>query len=78
LDLLDKKVVAAMQHTRGPVTLVSRTANGDGGKSQIAWKFTDDEGTNWTGDALVEPANTQAGKFVVTLKLAREQLAKST
>jgi hypothetical protein len=77
LDLLNKKVITAMQHTRGPVSLVSSDATGDAGKSAIDWKFADEQGRNWTGSATVEPASTQPGKFVVTLKLARENSEKS-
>ena len=76
LDLLNKKVITAMQHTRGPVSLVSSKTTGDAGKSQIEWKFTDEQGSNWAGSGVVEPAGAQAGKFVVTLKLAREQSNK--
>ena len=72
VDLLNTKVITAMQHTRGPVTQISRSINGDGGKSEIAWKFIDEQGSNWAGNASVEPANGQTGKFVVTLKLARQ------
>jgi len=77
LDLLNKKVIAAMQHTRGPVTLVSSDTNGNAAKSVIEWTFTDEQGSNWAGSAKVEPASA-AGKFVVTLKIAREQNNAST
>jgi putative intracellular protease/amidase len=77
LDLLNKNVITAMQHTRGPVTLVSSDTNGNAAKSVIEWTFTDEQGSNWAGSAKVEPASA-AGKFVVTLKLAREQQSKST
>ena len=71
LDLLNKKVIAAMQHTRGPVSVVSSDPNGAAGNSPISWKFTDEQGSNWIGSAMVEPASAP-GKFVVTLKLMRQ------
>jgi putative intracellular protease/amidase len=77
-DLLNKKIANEMQHTRGPVTVVSSKPGGDTGKSELEWKFTDEQGRNWSGNGTVEPSNAQAGKFVVTLKLAREQGGKST
>jgi putative intracellular protease/amidase/predicted RNA-binding Zn-ribbon protein involved in translation (DUF1610 family) len=66
LELLGKKIVAGTPRTRGPVILTPASS------SEIEWKFTDEQGSNWNGHGMVEPAEGQAGKFVVTLKLARE------
>jgi len=78
LDLLNKKVLPGFRHTGGPVTVLPSNANAANGKSEIEWKFVDEQGGNWTGNGVVEPAHDQtAGKFVVTLKLTRER-SKST
>ena len=66
LEVLGKKIVAETPRTRGPVIL--RPAS----SSEIEWKFTDEQGSNWNGQGTVEPAKGQTGKFVVTLKLTRE------
>jgi putative intracellular protease/amidase len=73
VDLLKQKIVTAMRHTRGPVTLVAADTNGSAGKAQIDWKFVDEQGSNWAGTALIEPTSAHAdGKFMITLRLARE------
>ena len=69
LDLWGKGVVAATPHSRGPVTLAPASAQ-DSKKSEIGWNFTDEQGRNWNGNASVDPAD-EAGKFLLTLKLAR-------
>jgi len=66
LELVGKKIVGGTPRTRGPVTLTPS------GPSEIEWKFTDEQGSNWNGQGTVEPAEGQTGKFVVTLRLARE------
>jgi putative intracellular protease/amidase len=76
LDLLSKKLVTSTPRTRGPVTLVSSNSSQDNRKSEMTWKFTDEQGHNWSGQGIVEAADGHPGKFLVTLKLAREK--KST
>ncbi len=66
-DLLKKTVVSGTPHTQGPVTWVS----GEASQSPIEWKFKDEQGSDWSGSALVEPAKAEGGKFVVTMKLVR-------
>jgi hypothetical protein len=43
----------------------------DSSRSEIEWKFKDNERRNWHGVALVEPTLDDKDKFVLTLKLAR-------
>ena len=64
LELLGKKIVAETPRTRGPVILTPTSS------SEIEWKFTDEQGSSWSGQGTVEPAEGQTGKFVVTLRLA--------
>jgi len=73
LDLLGKRIVAGTPRTRGPVTLVSSNSSQNNNKSEMTWKFTDEQGYNWNGLAIVETADSQPGKFLVTLKLSREK-----
>jgi putative intracellular protease/amidase len=57
-----------VSHIRGKVRVSPAGAN----DSKIRWTFTDDQGRNWSGVGLIEPAADDKGKFVVTLKLARD------
>ena len=74
IDLIGKSVTTATPHVRGAVTLLPSTNN----KSEIGWKFTDDQGRDWEGSGMVEPASGQPGKFMVTLKLRRPGQGQST
>lgn len=76
IDLMRKRIasnIAAagmsnpISHLRGAVRLSPVGAN----KSEIRWKFTDDQGRGWSGLGVVEPAPDDKGEFVVTLKLCR-------
>ena len=58
-----------LPHIRGAVN-VSPLSGDD---SRIKWTFTDDQNRDWTGLGTVEPAPDDKGKFVVTLKIAREK-----
>ena len=60
-----------ISHIRGPIKLSLVGAN----DSEMRWKFTDDRGSGWSGLGTVEPAPDDKGKFVVTLKLARDRRA---
>ena len=75
VDLLNNRIASKTPHTeKGPVTL--RPPNAD--KSALDWKFTDEEGGEWTGEEKIEPAPTQQGQFMMTVKLARQLGNKST
>jgi putative intracellular protease/amidase len=78
VDLLSKRIVADTPHAAGDVSLTPSTAKTSDKKSEIGWKFKDEQGRNWNGTGIVEPAADQPGKFVVTLKLARQQDEKTT
>ena len=69
LDLIAKHVVSGTRHVRGAATLAQSTAQN--GKNEIGWKFTDEQGRDWNGNATVEPSD-KPGKFVLTVKLARQ------
>jgi hypothetical protein len=58
-----------ISHIRGSVRLSPEDAN----DIEIRWKFTDDQGRGWSGLGVVEPAPDDKGKFIVTLKLARDR-----
>lgn len=58
-----------ISHMRGPV----RLSPGRAGGSEIRWKFTDDQGRGWSGFAVAEPSPDERGKFIVTLRLARDR-----
>jgi len=57
-----------ISHIRG--TKLSPVGAND---SEIRWTFTDDQGRGWSGLGVVEPAPDEKGKFVLTLKLARDK-----
>jgi putative intracellular protease/amidase len=71
VDLLSKRIAADTPHAVGGVNLVSPTAKESENKSEIDWKFKDEQGQNWNGTGTVELAADQPGKFIVTLKLMR-------
>jgi hypothetical protein len=66
LELLGKKIVTGTPRTHGPVRLTPASS------SEIEWKFTDEQQRSWNGQGMIEPADGQTGKFVITLRLARE------
>ena len=53
-------------HIRGPV----KTSTSDSG---IQWNFRDDKDLGWSGLGTVEAAPDDKGKFIVTLRIAREK-----
>ena len=56
-----------ISHIRG----APRLSSGNG--SEIRWRFTDDQGRDWRGVGVVEPAPDDKSKFVLTLKLALDK-----
>ena len=65
-DLLgraSKEIVASTPHTRGAVTMTTKTPD------RLKWKFRDDDGRPWNGSGVIETAEN--GKNLITLKLAR-------
>jgi len=66
-DLLKNRIASGTPHTKGPVSLTVSTTD----KSILNWKFTDEDGREWTGEAKTEPVPDHEGGFVVTLRLAR-------
>lgn len=55
-----------LSHLRG----TPRFSRGNG--SEVRWEFTDDQGRDWSGIGVVEPAPNEKGGFILTLKLARD------
>jgi hypothetical protein len=68
VDLVGTRIRANTSHTRGPVAL-----SGSASPSQIKWTFTDDQGLGWHGVGSVEPAADDKGKFIATLRVARDK-----
>ena len=62
----DQIVIDATPHVRS----VNMAAT-NGSANQVGWKFTDEQGHDWSGDATVESSD-QRGKFLLTVKLARQ------
>jgi putative intracellular protease/amidase len=78
LDLMRDRIAAntakggmfkPVPHIRGAVNVSSVSA----GDSRIKWTFTDDHGRGWAGLGMVEAAPDDKGKFIVTLRLARQK-----
>ena len=78
LDLMRSRIAAntakggmfkPVPHIRGAVNVSPESA----GDSRIKWTFTDDQGRGWDGFGLVEAAPDDKGKFIVTLRIAREK-----
>jgi len=72
-ELLNTRIVSKTPHTKGAVTLGPFGPD----QSAVTWKFTDDEGRTWNGEERIDPAPNDPGKFLVTLKVARQPDNKS-
>jgi len=73
-DLLTNRITSGTPHAKGAVRLTMSSTD----KSAFNWKFTDEEGQDWSGEAKTEPAPDHRGEFVVTLRLSRAgQTAKT-
>lgn len=70
MELTRKQLVSATPHAGSAVTVAARAGRG-GERSEIEWKFKDDEGRGWRGSAAAEPSLAEKGKFDVTVRLAR-------
>jgi putative intracellular protease/amidase len=73
-DLLSNRIASGTPHAKGPVSVTVSSTD----KSALNWKFTDEDGREWTGEAKTEPAQDHQGEFVVTLRLSRAAQNKST
>lgn len=71
MELTRKQLVSNTPHTSSPVTVMPHSG-GDSERAQLAWRFKDDEGRGWHGVAAAAPAPDAQGKFVVELKLTRD------
>jgi putative intracellular protease/amidase len=56
-----------VSHMRGAPTFEQARTD----DSEIRWKFTDDQGRNWSGLGIVEAAPDNKDQFIATLRLAR-------
>ena len=74
---LARERIAANTAAWGMSTRISRMRGmprlSPGNGSEIRWRFTDDQRRGWRGAGVVEPAPDEKGKFVLTLKLARDR-----
>jgi len=68
IELIGKQVASANPHTRTVVV-----GPPDGNKNAVGWKFVDEQGRDWNGNASVESGN-QAGKFLLTVNLSRQSI----
>jgi putative intracellular protease/amidase len=82
LDLIRSRIAAntarggmfnPVPHIRGAVNVSPMSAS----DSRIKWKFTDDQGRDWAGLGTVEASPDDKGKFIVTLRLARDKAWRS-
>ena len=73
-NLLSNSIESGTPHAKGPVTLTMTNTD----KSALNWKFTDEDGREWIGEAKTEPSQDHQGEFVVTLRLSRAAQNKST
>lgn len=71
VELTREQLATSTPHTGSAVQVRTRpTKSGDG--SEMAWRFKDEEKRGWSGAGVVEPSMDEKGKFVVTLKLKRD------
>ena len=70
MELTRKQIASSTPHAGSAVAVVPRATKSND-RSEIEWKFKDDEGRAWAGSAVAEPSPDAKGKFLVTVKLAR-------
>ena len=70
-EMTRKQLVSNTPHAGSPVTVTTRASRKSNDRSEIEWKFRDDEGRGWRGFGVAEPSPEAKGKFLVTMKLAR-------
>jgi putative intracellular protease/amidase len=68
IELISKQVVRASPHSHSVVVNPSTGSN-----NAVGWKFVDEKGRDWNGNASVESGN-QAGKFLLTVSLSRQSI----
>jgi len=72
MELTQKQIVSNTPHKKSSVT-ISERAMKNAERSEIEWKFTDDQGRAWQGSAAAEASTEDKGKFNMTLRLARSR-----
>ena len=70
VELTQKQLVSNTPHVGSAVAVTTRRATGEG--SEMAWTFKDDENRRWNGEGAVRASADETGKFVMTLKLTRD------
>jgi len=70
MELTRKQIISNTPHVSSPVSLTTH-----GGKnpdrSEIEWKFTDDQDRAWHGSGVAETSTEEKGKFNLKLQLVR-------
>jgi len=70
-EMTRTQLVSNTPHAGSPVTVTTRASKKSNDRSEIEWRFKDDEGRGWRGFGIAEPSPEAKGKFLVTMKLAR-------
>jgi putative intracellular protease/amidase len=70
MQLAQRQIASNTPHARSSVT-VTPAAPRNPDRSEISWKFTDDEGRDWQGSAVCEASKDEKGKFNLKVRLAR-------
>jgi putative intracellular protease/amidase len=70
MEQIKKQIVSDTPHKGSAVTVMpGAVKNAD--RSEIEWKFTDDQGRAWLGSSVAETSPAEQGKFNLTLRLTR-------
>jgi putative intracellular protease/amidase len=69
IEATARQIVSGTPHRRSPVTLVRPATHQQ--RTEIRWRFVDDEGRAWRGFASAEPDRKAADHVLVTLSLTR-------
>ena len=70
MEKIEKQIVSDTPHKSSAVTVTpGGVKNAD--RSEIEWRFTDDQGRAWLGSSVGETSTEEKGKFNLTLRLTR-------
>jgi putative intracellular protease/amidase len=72
IELIGRQVVSGTPHAASPATLLPSEKKNSDARSEIEWKFADEQGRTWRGVAGAESSSDEKGHYLVTLKLGRQ------
>jgi CubicO group peptidase (beta-lactamase class C family)/putative intracellular protease/amidase len=72
VDRMGRQLASAAPPRASEVTVLPGRAEATDGRAELRWTFRDEQGRRWRGVGVAEASTEEKGRFVVTLRLARE------